>query len=36
EKAGKRAGNFTVKDRVVADNASLCGDCYYCRRDKPL
>ncbi|MDR1105264.1 MAG: zinc-dependent alcohol dehydrogenase family protein [Treponema sp.] len=36
EKTGKRAGNLAAGDRVVADNASLCGDCYYCRRDKPL
>lgn len=33
---GKNVTRFAVGDRVTADNTELCGDCYYCRQDKPL
>jgi D-arabinitol dehydrogenase (NADP+) len=33
---GSQVADFAVGDRVTADNASLCGYCYYCRRDQPL
>lgn len=33
---GDEVVNFKVGDRVVADNTVLCGECYYCRRNRPL
>lgn len=33
---GSEVQDFTVGDRVVADNSELCGHCYYCRRGKEL
>ncbi|PWY66484.1 alcohol dehydrogenase [Aspergillus sclerotioniger CBS 115572] len=33
---GASVTNFTLGDRVVADNSELCGHCHYCRRGKEL
>ncbi|NLF29181.1 MAG: alcohol dehydrogenase catalytic domain-containing protein [Clostridiales bacterium] len=33
---GKNVRGFKVGDRVTADNAVPCGDCYYCRKNRPL
>lgn len=33
---GSNVKDFKVGDRVTADNAAPCGECYNCRRDKPL
>lgn len=33
---GSATHGFQVGDRVVADNTVQCGECYYCRRNKPL
>ncbi|HCC34810.1 MAG TPA: chlorophyll synthesis pathway protein BchC [Ruminococcaceae bacterium] len=33
---GKNVTRFKPGDRVTADNTELCGDCCYCRADKPL
>ncbi|KAK7205262.1 putative sorbitol dehydrogenase [Myxozyma melibiosi] len=33
---GKDVKEFAIGDRVVADNSELCGECFYCRRGKPL
>lgn len=33
---GAEVKNFSIGDRVVADNTVLCGTCYYCRRNQPL
>ena len=33
---GKNVKHFKVGDAVTVDNASNCGDCYYCRNDKSL
>lgn len=36
EEKGKNVEEFTIGDAVTADNATNCGDCYYCRNDKSL
>lgn len=33
---GKNVKNLKVGDRVTADNTELCGECYFCKEDKPL
>lgn len=33
---GKNVNNVKAGDRVTADNTELCGECYYCKQDKPL
>lgn len=33
---GSQVQDFTVGDRVVADNSELCGHCHYCQRGKDL
>ncbi len=33
---GSEVKGFKSGDRVVADNTVLCGECYYCRQNKPL
>lgn len=33
---GENVKHFKVGDAVTVDNASNCGDCYYCRNDKSL
>ncbi|KAK9476490.1 chaperonin 10-like protein [Lipomyces japonicus] len=33
---GNAVKGFAVGDKVVADNSELCGECFYCRRGKPL
>ncbi|KAK9461014.1 chaperonin 10-like protein [Lipomyces oligophaga] len=33
---GKAVKEFKIGERVVADNSELCGECFYCRRGKPL
>jgi len=36
EKVGSKVTGLKQGDRVVADPTIFCGDCYYCRRGKPL
>jgi D-arabinitol dehydrogenase (NADP+) len=36
EAAGSEVLNLKPGDRVCCDNTVLCGECYYCKRDKPL
>jgi Threonine dehydrogenase and related Zn-dependent dehydrogenases len=36
EMVGDKVTAFKKGDRVVADNTVLCGECYYCRKNKPL
>lgn len=33
---GSEVENFCVGDRVTADNTVPCGECYYCKKNKPL
>ncbi|KAF4965537.1 hypothetical protein FSARC_6668 [Fusarium sarcochroum] len=33
---GKNVKSFQIGDRVAADNAELCEECFYCRRGQPL
>ena len=33
---GPKVTDFKVGDRVAADNAELCGHCFYCRRGEYL
>lgn len=33
---GKKVKSIKIGDRVTADNTELCGECYYCKQDKPL
>jgi D-arabinitol dehydrogenase (NADP+) len=33
---GRNVKNLKVGDRVTADNTVLCGECYYCKKLKPL
>lgn len=33
---GSEVKGFELGDRVVGDNTVLCGECYYCRQNKPL
>lgn len=33
---GKNVVGFQIGDPVTADNASNCGDCYYCKNDQSL
>lgn len=35
DKVGKNVKDFKEGDRVTADNAVPCGECYYCRANKP-
>lgn len=35
QEVGKNVTAFKPGDRVTADNTGYCGDCYYCREDKP-
>lgn len=35
DKVGKNVKEFKPGDRVTADNAVPCGNCYYCRENKP-
>lgn len=35
DKVGKNVKAFQVGDRVTADNAVPCGECSYCRANKP-
>lgn len=35
DRVGKNVRDFRVGDRVTADNAVPCGECYYCRRNIP-
>jgi len=32
----QKVTQFKVGDRVAADNAELCGHCFYCRRGEYL
>ena len=36
DKVGKNVTLFKEGDRVTADNAVPCGQCYYCKKNKPL
>ena len=36
EEVGKDVTQFQSGDRVTADNAVPCGECWYCRNGKPL
>ncbi|KAI5855907.1 chaperonin 10-like protein [Tricharina praecox] len=33
---GPAVKDFTIGDRVCADNSELCGECFYCRRGQTL
>ncbi|ODQ50376.1 alcohol dehydrogenase [Saitoella complicata NRRL Y-17804] len=33
---GPKVTQFSIGDRVVADNSELCESCFYCRRGQPL
>ena len=33
---GAEVKGFKVGDRVACDNATACGECYYCKRNLPL
>ena len=35
DRVGKNVKDFKVGDRVTADNAVPCQDCYYCRKNLP-
>ena len=35
DRVGKNVTAFHVGDRVTADNAVPCGQCYYCKANKP-
>ena len=35
DRVGKNVKDFKVGDRVTADNAVPCGECSYCRANKP-
>ena len=36
EEVGANVTAFKKGDRVTADNAVACGECYYCRKNQPL
>lgn len=36
EEVGSKVTAFKKGDRVTADNAVSCGECYYCRKNQPL
>jgi len=36
EKLGSKVKGLNIGDRVTCDNTILCGNCYWCKKDRPL